>query len=85
MVDTTTRPPASPTAIPRRRRGRLRVLTRRDKFVVAAMLGIPLPTRWFQVSARVDMHLGRYHFLIDSSLSGVGRIVRYEGFLDASP
>jgi hypothetical protein len=50
-----------------------------------AMLGIPLPTRWFQVSARVDMHLGRYHFLIDSSLSGVGRIVRYEGFLDASP
>jgi hypothetical protein len=47
-----------------------------------SMLGIPLPARWFQISARVDMQQGHYHFLIDSSLSGVGRIVRYEGLLD---
>ena len=47
-----------------------------------SMLGIPLPVKWFEVSARVDLRQGRYHFLIDSSLSGVGRIVRYEGLLD---
>jgi hypothetical protein len=49
------------------------------------MLGIPLPTRWFQISARVDIQNGRYHFLIDSALRGVGRIVRYEGLLDVGP
>jgi ABC-type sugar transport system permease subunit len=32
----------SPAATSRRRRGRLRTLTRRDKFTVAAMLGVPL-------------------------------------------
>jgi hypothetical protein len=50
-----------------------------------SMLGIPLPARWFQISARVDMQQGRYHFLIDSSLGGIGRIVRYEGLLDVRP
>jgi hypothetical protein len=49
-----------------------------------SMLGIPLPARWFQISARVDIQNGRYHFLIDSALCGVGRIVRYEGLLDVS-
>jgi hypothetical protein len=47
-----------------------------------SILGLPLPTSWFEVSARVDIQQGRYHFLIDSALSGVGRIVRYEGLLD---
>lgn len=47
------------------------------------MLGFPLPVSWFQISARVDMMRGRYHFLIDSALRGFGRIVRYEGSLDA--
>jgi len=50
-----------------------------------SMLGIRLPATWFQISTRVDMKQGRYHFLIDSSLSGVGRIVRYQGFLDVRP
>jgi hypothetical protein len=50
-----------------------------------SMLGIPLPATWFQISARVDMQQGRYHFLIDSPLRGVGRIVRYEGLLDVRP
>jgi hypothetical protein len=50
-----------------------------------SMLGLPLPVSWFQISARVDSQRGRYHFLIDSSLSGVGRIVRYEGLLDVEP
>jgi uncharacterized protein DUF4166 len=49
-----------------------------------SMLGIPLPAAWFEISARVDMQHGRYHFLIDSSLSRIGRIVRYEGLLDVS-
>jgi hypothetical protein len=50
-----------------------------------SMLGIPPPATWFQSSARVDMQQGRYHFLIDSALRGVGRIVRYEGLLDVGP
>jgi hypothetical protein len=47
-----------------------------------SMLGVRLPARWFLVSARVDVREGRYHFLIDSALRRVGRIVRYEGLLD---
>jgi Domain of unknown function (DUF4166) len=50
-----------------------------------SMLGIPLSTRWFEISARVDIQQGHYHFLIDSALRGVGRIVRYEGLLDVGP
>jgi hypothetical protein len=49
-----------------------------------SMTGIPLSASWFQISARVDVQNGRYHFLIDSALRGIGRIVRYEGFLDVS-
>jgi ABC-type sugar transport system permease subunit len=64
MVDTATRAPASPTAIPRRRRGRLRVLTRRDKFVVAAMLGIPLLLEaafvWFPALATVALSFTKW-------------------------
>ena len=49
-----------------------------------SMLGIPLPAAWFEISVRVDMQQGRYHFLIDSALRRVGRIVCYEGLLDVS-
>lgn len=49
-----------------------------------SMLGIPLPAAWFEISARVDMQQGRYHFLIDSAVRGAGLIVRYEGCLDVS-
>lgn len=49
-----------------------------------SMFGIPLSARWFQISARVDVQNGRYHFLIDSTLRGIGRIVCYEGLLDVS-
>jgi hypothetical protein len=46
--------------------------------------GIPLPLRWFRISATIDSRDGRYHFSVDSELRGVGRIVRYEGLLDAA-
>jgi hypothetical protein len=49
-----------------------------------SLLGIPLPAAWFEISARVDMQQGQYHFLIDSAVRGAGRIVRYEGLLDVS-
>lgn len=50
-----------------------------------SMCGVALPAKWFEISARVDIQSGRYHFLIDSAVRGVGRIVRYEGLLDVSP
>lgn len=50
-----------------------------------AILSIPLPASWFEISARVDIQNGHYHFLIDSAVRGVGRIVRYEGLLDVDP
>jgi hypothetical protein len=46
--------------------------------------GIALPVRWFCVSAAIGSRNGRYHFIVDSALRGVGRIVRYEGVLDAA-
>ncbi len=46
--------------------------------------GIPLPLKWFRISATIDSRAGRYHFLVDSQLRGAGRIVRYEGLLDAA-
>jgi hypothetical protein len=46
--------------------------------------GIPLPVRWFRISATIDSRDGRYYFYVDSELRGVGRIVRYEGLLDAA-
>jgi uncharacterized protein DUF4166 len=50
-----------------------------------SLAGIPLPVSWFSISARIDLQGDRYHFLIDSAVRGVGRIVRYEGLLDAKP
>jgi Domain of unknown function (DUF4166) len=49
-----------------------------------AAFGIALPPRWFRISATIDSRDGRYHFVVDSQLRGVGRIVRYEGLLDAA-
>jgi hypothetical protein len=49
-----------------------------------SMIGIPLPASWFQIFARVDVQNGHYHFVIDSALRGIGRIVCYEGLLDVS-
>lgn len=48
------------------------------------MAGIPLPVRWFEINARIDVRDGRYHFLVDSAVRGGGRLMRYEGFLDAA-
>jgi hypothetical protein len=49
-----------------------------------AAFGITLPLRWFRVSAAIKARGGRYHFVVDSELLGIGRIVRYEGLLDAA-
>jgi hypothetical protein len=46
--------------------------------------GIPLPLKWFRISATMDSRDGRYHFFVDSELRGVGCIVHYEGLLDAA-
>lgn len=48
------------------------------------LAGVPLPAEWFRVTALIGAQSGRYHFLIDSAVRGIGRIVRYEGELDAS-
>jgi hypothetical protein len=49
-----------------------------------AAFGIALPLSWFRISATIDSRDGRYRFVVDSELRGVGRIVRYEGLLDAA-
>jgi hypothetical protein len=49
-----------------------------------AVFGIALPLSWFRISATIDSRDGRYHFVVDSELCGVGRIVRYEGRFDAA-
>jgi hypothetical protein len=49
-----------------------------------AAFGIALPLSWFRISATIDSRDGRYHFVVDSELRGVGRIIRYEGLLDAA-
>ncbi len=46
--------------------------------------GIALPVGWFRISATIDARDGRYHFVVDSALRRVGRIVHYEGLLDAA-
>ena len=46
--------------------------------------GISLPVECFCISATIDVRDGRYHFVVDSELRRVGRIVRYEGLLDAA-
>jgi hypothetical protein len=48
------------------------------------LAGIPWPVQWFRATARAGVQSDRYHFLIDSAVRGIGRIVRYEGELDAS-
>jgi hypothetical protein len=48
-----------------------------------AALGCPLPLRWFRVASRSGVRAGRYQFLVLAELSGVGRIIRYEGELDS--
>ena len=48
------------------------------------LFGISLPVHWFRISARIDVRDGRYHFVVDSHLRRVGRIVHYEGLLDAA-
>jgi hypothetical protein len=49
-----------------------------------AAFGIALPLSWLRISATIDSRDGRYHFVVDSELRGVGRIARYEGLLDAA-
>jgi hypothetical protein len=70
--------PATFTFRPQRRGAALEWLLER-----VALAGVPLPTHWFLVTARMEARDGRYHFLVEAGLRGVGRIVRYEGFLDA--
>jgi len=45
--------------------------------------GLLLPASWVRVTARMHARDGRYHFLVEAALRGFGRIVRYEGYLDA--
>jgi hypothetical protein len=47
-----------------------------------SMFGIALPLGWFRIAATINSRDGRYHFLVDSHLRGVGRIARYEGLID---
>jgi hypothetical protein len=47
-----------------------------------SVFGVALPLRWFSIAATIDSRDGRYHFLVDSQLRGMGRIVRYEGLID---
>jgi hypothetical protein len=49
-----------------------------------ATLGIALPLRWFRISATIGSRDGRYHFIVDSEVRWAGRLVRYEGSLDAA-
>jgi hypothetical protein len=46
--------------------------------------GVALPVGWFCISVTVDVRDGRYHFVVDTHLRRVGRIVHYEGLLDAA-
>jgi hypothetical protein len=68
--------PAAFTFRPQRRGGALEWRLERVRVV-----GVPLPRRWFLVTARMEARDGRYHFLVEAALRGVGRIVRYEGCL----
>jgi hypothetical protein len=44
---------------------------------------LPLPARWFRgVRCRESEHDGRYQFSVDASLPLVGRVIRYEGWLE---
>ena len=48
------------------------------------LLGVlPLPARWFRgVRCRESEQDGRYRFQIDAALPLVGRVIRYEGWLE---
>jgi len=46
--------------------------------------GLPLPLRWFDVTALIDAAGDRYHFAVGAALRGVGAVVHYEGTLDAA-
>jgi len=46
--------------------------------------GLPLPGHLIRISARVEVREGRYHFAVAAALRGGVRLVRYEGWLDAS-
>jgi hypothetical protein len=44
---------------------------------------LPLPARWFRgVRCREFEHEGRYRFSVDAALPLVGRVIRYEGWLE---
>jgi hypothetical protein len=49
-----------------------------------AVFRIALPLKWFRIAATIMARDDGYHFVVDSELIGVGRIVRYEGLLDAA-
>ncbi len=49
-----------------------------------AAFGMTLPLKWFRIAATIEARGGRYHFLVDAQLIRIGRIVRYEGLLDAA-
>jgi len=55
------------------------VTVKRGTSVVAKVVGVLA-----RISATIDSRDGRYHFFVDSELRGIGRIVRYEGLLDAA-
>lgn len=44
---------------------------------------LPLPKSWFaRVRCREREHEGRYEFLVEASLPLIGRLIRYEGWLE---
>lgn len=48
------------------------------------LLGVlPLPAAWFaDVRCREREHDGRYEFLVEASMPWIGRLIRYEGWLE---
>ena len=44
-------------------------------------LGIPLPRRAFEVTARESVERGRYRFQVRAALAGLGLLVAYDGYL----
>ena len=50
-----------------------------------ALLGCPLPVRWFHVVSRSQAKADSYHFEVDAEIVGVGPIIRYEGTLGCEP
>jgi len=48
------------------------------------LLGVmPLPAAWFaDVRCREREHAGRYEYLVEASMPLIGRVIRYEGWLE---